>query len=267
MDGIKSHTEKRETFNAPAPKDQDTHNDFREDFLNVISHELKTPLTNLKAYTQFLLKGISADEKTFGLATKIHESALRLQELTQNLLEAGQISNGKLEVTKSKLSLVDLMNSATEKVEQPGTKIIVDAVVDVEISADERKLERALVNVLSNAVKFSPASSEVHVFAGICDGAVRISVRDNGFGVNKRDQARIFEQFFRADTTSINQGLGLGLFIANAIIKAHGGYMHVESELGQGSTFSLIIPSGNSNSQLSEMMQLDHIRATRHRKI
>jgi two-component system phosphate regulon sensor histidine kinase PhoR len=228
----------------------------RRDFISNISHELRTPLASLKALTETLQEGALDDPpaaRRFLERMETEVDALSL--MVSELLELSRIESGQVPLKLNPVSPCLLLSEAVERLrlqaERSGLDIqIVCQVQDLpDVLADAGRLEQVLVNLLHNAIKFTPRGGLITVSAQPFppDGEqVQFSVKDTGIGIPAKDLQRIFERFFKTDRARASSGTGLGLAIARHMVEAHGGRLWADSREGQGSTFSFTIPvSGN----------------------
>jgi len=216
-----------------------------------ISHELRTPLTCIKGYAETLLEGAMEDGalcKKF--LTIINDEAHRLERLINDLLDLSMIDARQIQVRFKDTDLSALL-SQTVNVFQPvaiKNNIVVQENIPDKlpvISADEDRIRQVLINLIDNAMKYSPAGSTVTVGAELNRKEVRISIDDMGIGIPEKERSRIFERFYRVEQNlngTKSTGRGLGLAIAKYIIEAHGGTLSVDSVVGKGSTFSFTLP-------------------------
>lgn len=225
--------------------------EIKSTFISIISHELKTPVSLIKGYAGTLRReDANWDEATLqqSLAV-IEEESDRLNDLIDNLLEASRLQAGGLELSVEEIRLDHLVQRVVEKF-RPQTKehlLVADFPPDFPtVRADYDRLEQVLSNLISNAVKYSSQGGTIRVQGWQEGDWVCVAVSDEGIGITKRDQARIFDRFFRAEEvmTSKTKGAGLGLYLVRAIIAAHGGRIWVQSEKGHGSTFVFALPQG-----------------------
>ena len=220
----------------------------RRDFISNISHELRTPLASLKALTETLRDG--ALEDTLAASRFLGRIETEVDALTQmaaELLELSRIESGQVPLQRKTVPAAALLLSAAERmhaqVERAGLVLRLDSAQDItEVWADPPRLEQVLVNLIHNAVKFTPPGGEVVLAAQTESDFVRFSVRDSGVGIPAEDLERIFERFYKADRARSGGGTGLGLSIARHLVEAHGGRIWAESAEGQGSTFYFTIP-------------------------
>lgn len=221
----------------------------RRDFISNVSHELRTPLASLKALTETLQNGALTDSEAGPrFLERIHTEVDALTQMTQELLDLSRIESGQVELNFAPVSIKKLLNSAADRMkaqaERASLKLSVNFAEHVPESfrADYARLEQVLVNLIHNAVKFTKPGGGISLFAEPIEGGVRIGVKDSGIGIPSESLNRIFERFYRVDSSRTGSGTGLGLSIAKHIIEAHNGKIWVESEVGQGSTFYFSIP-------------------------
>jgi len=224
----------------------------KDEFISIASHELKTPLTSVKGYVQLLERSVDkGDTPTVKRHLKKAQLQLeKLNELIADLLDISKIESGKLKFNMKYFDLNRLVDSILEIIHQsnPDFKIIREGSVSTEIFADEMRIEQVIVNFLTNAIKYAPGTTEVHLRIAEVDGRVIITVKDFGIGIHPDQQNSVFEKFFRVEETAIHfQGLGIGLYISAEIIRRHGGTVGVQSTLGEGSEFYFNIPLVSAN--------------------
>ena len=226
----------------------------RDEFVSIASHELKTPITSLKMQIQMMLRGINVEkqqtpspEKLFKALTSSSNQIDRLTVLIEDLLDVTRIETGKLtyKFEKVDLSLIvkEIMERFSEEAKYANIEFKVHLEEEVITFCDRYRIEQVLVNLLSNAIKYGSNNLiEVSVYKE--NGMAIIIVKDNGMGIAKEMQSKIFERFERAISSTNISGLGLGLYITKQIIDAHQGTIEVESELNHGSTFKVCLPTG-----------------------
>ncbi|MDQ3076266.1 MAG: ATP-binding protein [bacterium] len=220
----------------------------KDDFLNATSHELKTPLTSQKVFVELLQQLIAEnkDEKYMRYVAKIGTQTDKLTSLVQDLLDVSKIQGGKLVLSHTPFDIVKCIQEAVDEVQaiSPAHKILVQGHINQNVIGDKEKLCQVIVNLLTNAVKYSPQASKVIVTLKQEGGCVLVSVKDFGIGINKKDQGKIFDRFYRVCDTDEKTypGLGMGLYISSEIIKQHQGKIDVKSIKGKSSIFSFSLP-------------------------
>jgi phosphoserine phosphatase RsbU/P len=222
---------------------------LRSDLLSTVSHELRTPLTLIRTSVGLLLDTDPDPIMRERLLRNIKQSADRMQVLVTDMLDLVRLRSGKAKMAMQYLDVQDLVEEAgmlmrpllDEKQQRVETSLPSHS---LRIMGDRRRLEQVLLNLLSNANKFTPTGSTVRVSVTDEGDEVTLSVADEGPGISPEGQERLFEQFYtdRTSSPSHNIGVGLGLPIAKGIVEAHGGRIWVESEVGRGSTFHFSIP-------------------------
>lgn len=224
----------------------------RNDFIGIVSHELKTPVTSLKAFGQFLQMKLdeAGDAVAVTMLQKMDAQINKLTLLINDLLDATRIEGGKLKFNESRFSFRQMVDEVVEEVQRTSTKhqIVKEHVDDVTVFGDKERLGQVLTNLLTNAIKYSPDSQEVLVRTKADATSVTCSVKDFGIGIPPEKLAHVFERFFRVtnDNQNMFPGIGLGLYISSQIIKRQNGNIWVESEYGKGSTFSFSLPISNA---------------------
>jgi signal transduction histidine kinase len=219
--------------------------EMRRDFISMLSHDLKSPLAVIKMYAERL----GAQERAASReAQVISRSADRLLRLVENFLDASRAETAQLVLDLRPLRLEPLLESVREDGEmlaQPyKLKVVLDAAPRLpEVIADEAHLERALHNLVSNAIKYNRPEGTVTIRAAARGGTVRLEVEDTGVGFADEDLGRLFEKYFRAEGTRRIRGTGLGLAVTREIVRAHGGELEVRSRAGEGSVFGFNLPA------------------------
>ena len=220
----------------------------RRDFIANISHELRTPLTSIRLLLDTLLASqtLSASD-TRRLYQKIGDEAQTLEQLAQELLDLAQIESGQALVRLTPMPVDELVNGVVERfapqAAQKRQTIAVEAPPGLTALADAGQINRALGNLLHNAIKFTPAGGQIWIRASQMGEDVLLEVADTGPGIPPEDLPRVFERFFRGDRSRAGGGTGLGLAIARHVVEAHGGKIWVESEgrPGRGAIFRLTL--------------------------
>lgn len=221
---------------------------LKEEFIAVASHELKTPVTSIKAYSELLLEMLKndADQSSYAVLTKLNAQIDRMTELIKTLLDTTKLAAGDVLLNKELFDIDYLIKEQIEGLQYLSSehKIIFESVKPILVTADRKLVGQVITNLVSNAIKYSPEGGQVLVSSlQTCEG-VKVNVQDFGIGVPEGLNNKIFERYFRANapSTTKTSGVGLGLYITAQIIHQHGGEIFVESKEGLGSTFSFTIP-------------------------
>ena len=218
----------------------------KDEFISIASHELKTPLTTIKAYLQLLDRSIDETDPTKMYMERALVQVRKLDNLIVDLLDLSKIESGKLKFNKKKFNFDKTLSNAIEMIRQtyPEYQILQNGQAGMQLFGDEMRIEQVLINYLTNAVKYSPDNKEVHIEVSLREGnRLFVQVRDFGIGITKAHQSNIFHKFYRVEESANRfQGLGIGLYICAEIIRRHEGEYGVESEPGQGSAFYFSIP-------------------------
>lgn len=220
----------------------------KDEFMSVASHELKTPVTTMKAALQILDRMNVAEPMANNFITKANKQVDRLAVLVSDLLDVTSLQADKMKFYIESFSLSELLNDVVEQLQQSqqGHHIVLEACCDIKIQGDRNRLEQVINNLLSNAIKYSPDSNLVIVNSVCNDGWVRLSVKDFGIGIPQEKLAYVFDRFYRVEESTKNfSGLGLGLYISAEIVRRHGGHIGVERNDTQGSTFWFELPVTN----------------------
>ncbi len=223
----------------------------KTEFISIASHELKTPLTSIKAYVELLDKSITTQslENTQRFLNRTKVQVNKLCNLTADLLDISKIESGKFKFNKKFFDFEKLLNNSIEIIQQTYTdyKIIKKSTAPVQIYGDEVRLEQVIVNYLSNAIKYSPDNKEVFIETVVTpEKKLYVAVKDQGIGISDQDHSNIFSKFYRVkDSSQRFNGLGIGLYICAEILKRHNSDFGVVSELGKGATFYFSLPLSN----------------------
>jgi signal transduction histidine kinase len=218
----------------------------KDDFLNILAHELRTPITGIKLYNQLLLEQLtdSSDQKrTFAL--KMASEIDRLHKLIQDSFDLAQIQSGKLRLDREFFGIDDFIKEKVQtlQITHPHREITVASWSNSVVFAEKNKIEQVFINLINNAGRFSPQSKPIIVHLISENDYVTIGIQDFGKGITQKFQKRIFARFYQIENTLTEKnGLGLGLYISSCIVKAHEGKMWVTSKIGKGSTFYFSLP-------------------------
>jgi PAS domain S-box-containing protein len=221
-------------------------NNYKDEFMVMASHELKTPLTVILANLQFLQE-VMAKDKNVIFINKTVKQALKLSGLVTNLLDVSKIQAGKLELNVTVFDLNSLVQEIVSNLQQTTKNhhlVFNDSGEKLMVNADRERIEQVVINLLSNSIKYMPVSGNIIINTSCENGNVLVSVHDNGIGIPEEDIQNVFLRFYRVSgSASSFSGSGVGLFISSEIIKAHHGQIWAESELGKGSIFHFSIPA------------------------
>jgi len=227
-------------------------NKHKSEFLANMSHELRTPLNAIIGFSEVLLERMFGEinDKQDEYLRDIHASGRHLLQLINDILDLSKVEAGRMELDVEAFdvpsALANAMTLVRERAQRHGLalNLEVDPAVG-EIRADERKFKQIMLNLLTNAVKFTPDGGKVDVRACLTDdGVLEVAVTDTGIGIAVDDQAAVFEEFRQVGRhyTNKQEGTGLGLSLTQRFVELHGGTMSLQSEPGQGSTFSFTLP-------------------------
>ncbi|NWD71385.1 hybrid sensor histidine kinase/response regulator [Pseudomonas gingeri] len=225
---------------------------MRDDFMSIVSHEVRTPLNGLILETQLRKMHLAKDNADAFTLDKMRRMVARderqiqsLIRLIEDMLDVSRIRTGKLSIRPARLDLVQLVSKLLEnftpQVQEAESTISYSGDASLEGEWDEFRIEQVIANLLTNALRYG-AKSPIEVRVYRHEDEARIEVRDRGIGISENDQARIFQQFERVSGKHAAAGLGLGLFISEQIVAAHGGRITVESTLGEGALFRVCLP-------------------------
>jgi len=221
----------------------------KSQFLANMSHELRTPLNAILGFSELIAARAASPEKHCEYAGLIHGSGQHLLALINDVLDLAKIEAGKFELRESEIDLVCLLQECAELVRERAARAQTHLSLEIEgpllLWADERALKQIVLNLLSNALKFTPAGGNVLLFAESGHGAVRFGVADSGIGIAAEDQERVFRSFGqgRHDVAVNDKGTGLGLPIVMGLAQAHGGTIALDSALGAGTRVTVTLPA------------------------
>ena len=218
----------------------------KDDFLSIASHELKTPVTSLKASLQLLnrIKEKPSSTMHVKLIDQATSSMQKMSLLIDDLLNVNSLTEGSLQLIKKPFNLYSMLSESCGHVRMEGNyELVLNGDKALIVNADENRIEQVVVNFVNNAVKYAAKSKQIFLAVEQVDELARISVRDNGAGIHKSQIPFLFDRYYRTSHEGTTySGLGLGLYISAEIIKKHGGTIGVDSEMGQGSTFWFCLP-------------------------
>jgi signal transduction histidine kinase len=228
----------------------------KDEFIGIASHELKTPLTSIKGYVE-LVNMMEDRQPNKQYVQKTLENINKLEKLIRDLLDVSKIQSGQLELNMKEFDIDALLDEtvASIKIVSGDYEITRQERLNNQlILADRQRIEQVLINILSNAVKYSPGENKVMIYSKKIDGELIIRIRDFGVGIPVEEQSNIFERFYRTKDTSMNiSGFGLGLYICRDIIKRHKGKIWVETEI-KGSSFYFSLPLQNGTNKPTKII-------------
>jgi signal transduction histidine kinase len=223
----------------------------KNEFVSIVAHELRTPMTSIKGYIDLILQGavgeVNQGQQHFlGIAKS---NVDRLSDLISDMLDTARIDAGRIKLELEEIQIADLVNSVCESIaetvrERELILIVEEAPPLPVIQADRNRIIQVLTNLLSNAYRYTPPGGEIRVSMGLDEANVWVSVADTGIGIAVEDREKIFEPFYRASQELVSQqtGTGLGLPIVRSLVEMHGGTITLDTELGVGSTFGFALP-------------------------
>ena len=220
----------------------------KDDFIGIASHELKTPVTSIKAYTQVLAKILNqkGDVREAGMMQKMDAQLNRLTSLIGDLLDVTKMNSGRLQFNDAHFNFLDMLNFVIEDLQRTTERhtLIQDFENVGSVFADQERIGQVLTNLISNAIKYSPGATEINISCSVENDEVVVRVKDHGIGIPEDKLSRVFEQFYRVSGNMQHTfpGLGLGLYISSEIIKREGGNLWATSVEGEGSTFCFSLP-------------------------
>jgi signal transduction histidine kinase len=225
----------------------------QNNFLLSVTHEFRTPLASIKLSLQTLIKRVALEDKFQKLVNNSLDDVARLQSLVDNILFAARMENNAYALQKSNYNISDLLIQYLDKIKLTlgGSRVVINKIEpDLEYEVDEGAFFSAIVNLIENALKYSPADKPVTVSLYRKNSHIDFEVKDEGAGIAEHDRSRIFDKFYRVgnEETRNTKGTGLGLFIVKKITEAHGGIVAVEANHPKGSIFKIKLPVQHYNS-------------------
>lgn len=222
----------------------------RREFVANVSHELRTPLTSIRALVETLESGaIEEEELAMDFLGRIIGEVDRLNGLVEDLLDFARLEAGRAPLKLERVHIGAVVQHGAERLRPQIERARLDLLFEIaenlpEMEIDTARIEQVMVNLLHNAIKFTPAGGQVTVRVYQRRNRVFVEVQDTGVGIPEEEQARLFERFYKSDKARRSEGTGLGLAIAKNIVQSHGGKISVESTPGEGATFSFSLPLG-----------------------
>jgi two-component system phosphate regulon sensor histidine kinase PhoR len=224
--------------------------EMRDQFVDTATHELRTPLANIKAYAETLaLADVIDVEQQKQFLNTINSEATRLARFVDDLLSVSSMELGSLSLNKQVIDLGRMLNEVLAKVrpQMDEKELEFDVVLPEKMpepEIDKDKIAAVLVNLLGNAAKYTPAGGRVTFRANVTDQQIELSVEDTGVGIAEAELPKVFDKFFRSQDPRVQEqtGTGLGLALAQEVVRLHGGRIEVVCEINKGSTFSVLLP-------------------------
>ena len=225
--------------------------EIRKDFVANVSHELRTPISSIKGYAETLLDGkVDNAEHLKEFLNIIYQDSNRLASLIDDILDLSRIESGKMSMEFGPVDISPIVNRCINILDKAAKDKSISVILNIpgklsKVTGDNNRLSQVILNLLDNAIKYTPEGRSITISAACKEGAVQVDVSDTGIGISEKDLPRIFERFYRVDKARSRElgGTGLGLSIVKHIVQAHNGQVWVRSTLGQGSTFSFTIPT------------------------
>ncbi|HWZ14152.1 MAG TPA: ATP-binding protein [Mucilaginibacter sp.] len=220
----------------------------KNDFIGMVSHELKTPLTSLSAYVQMLHAKALKEQDNFvsGALDKVNIQVRRMGTMINGFLNVSRLESGKILLDKHDFMLNELVLAMTEEIRQTGPGHNLECIIEkpITVHADQDKIGSVIINLLSNAVKYSAKGKTITINCRVTGNMAQVSVHDEGIGIKRQDMDKLFERYFRAESpqTKYISGFGIGLYLSAEIIQRHNGKIWAESEVNKGSTFYFTLP-------------------------
>lgn len=220
----------------------------KNDFIGMVSHELKTPLTSLKGYIQVLLNKLKQREDTFaaGMLERANVQVSKMTSMINGFLNVSRLESGKIYMQPQVFDISNLIKEVKEEffTTISSHTLVFEPIESILIDADKDKIEQVIHNLISNAIKYSPANSVINVSCIKKNNQVRVSVKDQGMGITRNNLSKIFDRYYRVEGDQMFSisGFGIGLYLCKEIIQRHHGEIGAESEFGKGSTFTFTLP-------------------------
>ncbi len=224
---------------------------LKSDFVSMVAHEIKSPMNSILMQLKIIMDGLAGDvsEKQTEILSRASSKINSLIDLSTELLDLAKIESGLINQEKERLDIADLLAEQVklhkDKASSQGIVLIQDVDADLPpVTGNRINIDEVISNLIENAIRYSPQGGDIIVSADCKNDYLRIHVKDSGIGISKEDQDRIFDRFYRVknEKTRYITGTGLGLAIVKSIVEAHNGMIHVESESGKGSRFTISLP-------------------------
>ncbi|TCD11575.1 PAS domain S-box protein [Pedobacter frigidisoli] len=218
----------------------------KNDFIGMVSHELKTPLTAINGFVQVLQRKAFKDKDDYAVLAldKTHSQIRKMTTMINGFLNVSRLESGKLLIDKNPFRLDELIKEIIDEtfISQSSHKLILKPACEVTLIADKDKIGNVISNLLSNGIKYSDNGTNIEVSCQLFDAYVEVRIKDEGMGIKPEDIEKLFERYYRVQGNHTISGFGIGLYLSAEIIERHNGKIWVESELGKGSTFCFTLP-------------------------
>jgi two-component system sensor histidine kinase VicK len=218
----------------------------KNDFIGMVSHELKTPLTAINGFVQVLQRKAKKDDDNYAIIAldKAHSQIRKMTTMINGFLNVSRLESGKLLIEKTNFSLGELLKETIEEtyVSQSSHQIILNPTCEVNINADRNKIGNVISNLISNGLKYSGNGTRIEITCKLHHTEVEIQIKDEGIGIKPEDIDKLFERYYRVQGNHTISGFGIGLYLSAEIIERHGGRIWAESEEGKGSVFHFTLP-------------------------
>lgn len=215
------------------------------ELISDISHQTKTPITNLVLYSGLLGEQKELSPYSRNLVEEVIKQSEKLNFLVGSLIKSSRLESGIINVHPTENSIDELVNDAIKQVEMEAENkqiLITNKNTGLTFKFDYKWTLEAIYNILDNAVKYTPECGEIYIGVESYELFYRISIKDNGIGVEEAEQSKVFSRFYRSKNVADKEGVGIGLYLSKEIIEKQGGYIKINSVLGMGATFSIFLP-------------------------
>ena len=252
---LEDKVEQRTSELAEARDEAVRANKSKSEFVSIVSHELKLPMTSIKGYSDLMLTGATGqlNENQNNFLTTIRNNVNRMATLVSDLADISRIESGNLRLEPKAVTVADVIDEVVSltktQVEQKQQQLAIDVSKELPKAwCDRNRLSQILTNLISNANKYTPENGIIQVQAHLMDDMIQIAVKDNGLGMTGEDQQKLFSTFFRSTDEKVREapGTGLGLSITKNLIELQGGKIWFESEYRKGTAFYFTVPVARS---------------------